>query len=85
MEKNGLEISWIATFPQNLALICLTVSEKTRFTDRRTKDGHLRHSIDCVTRAKNLDPSNQSCRLLRQLILSWHKSFKVVFIAKCSI
>ncbi len=31
--KNGLEIWWIATFPQNLALICLTDSEKTRFTD----------------------------------------------------
>ncbi len=31
----------MATFPQNLALICLTVSEKMRFTDagRRTDDG----------------------------------------------
>ncbi len=30
--KNGLEM-WIATFPQNLALICLMVCEKMRFTD----------------------------------------------------
>ncbi len=30
------------TFPQNLALICLTVSEKTRFTD---DDGRPRHGI----------------------------------------
>ncbi len=30
--KNRLEIWWIATFPQNLALISLMVSEKTRFT-----------------------------------------------------
>ncbi len=33
-----MEIWWIATFPQNLALICSTVSEKTRFTDGRTTD-----------------------------------------------
>ncbi len=33
--KNGLEIWWTATFPQNLALICFTVSEKTRFVDDR--------------------------------------------------
>ena len=43
--KNGLEIWWIAAFPQNLALICSTVSEKTRFTDGRTTDGRPRHSI----------------------------------------
>ncbi len=35
--KKGLEIWWTATFPQNLALICFTVSEKTHFTD----DGRL--------------------------------------------
>ncbi len=34
-----MEIWWIATFPQNLALIWLTVSEKTRFTDGRRTDG----------------------------------------------
>ncbi len=41
--KNSLEIWWIATFPQKIALIHLTVSEKTRFTDddgRRTTDAH---------------------------------------------
>ncbi len=31
-------MGWIAAFPQNLALIRLTVSEKTRFTDGRTMD-----------------------------------------------
>ncbi len=36
--KNGLEIWWIATFPQNLAFICLTVSEKARFRDGRMTD-----------------------------------------------
>ncbi len=37
--KTGLEIWWIGTFPQSLALICLTVSEKMRFTDDgRTDD-----------------------------------------------
>ncbi len=46
MEKNALEIWWIPTFPQNLALISLTVYENMRFTDgRRTDDGHLRHGI----------------------------------------
>ena len=35
-EENGLEIFWIATFPQDLALIKLMVSEKTSFTDGRT-------------------------------------------------
>ncbi len=34
--KNRLEIWWIATFPQNLALICLMVSEKTHFMDGQT-------------------------------------------------
>ena len=31
--KNRLEILRMAIFPQNLAIIRLTVSEKTRFTD----------------------------------------------------
>ena len=31
--KRGLEIWWIATFPQNLVLIPLMVSEKTHFMD----------------------------------------------------
>ena len=29
--KNGLEVQWTGRFPQNLALICLTVSEKAVF------------------------------------------------------
>ncbi len=42
-QKNGLEIWWKGTFPPNLALICLTGSEKTGFTDdRRTDDGRTR-------------------------------------------
>ncbi len=40
-EKIYLEIWWTATFPQNWALICLTVCEKTRFMD----EGRLRHGI----------------------------------------
>ncbi len=44
---------WIATFAQNLALICLTVSEKTRFTDDgRTDDGRLRHGISSADTVK---------------------------------
>ncbi len=35
-QKNHPEIQWIGTFPQNLALIRLMVSEKMRFTDGRT-------------------------------------------------
>ncbi len=42
-KKNGLEIWWKGTFPQNLALMCLTGSEKTGFTDAgRTDDGRPR-------------------------------------------
>ncbi len=36
--KIGLEIWWIAIFPQNLAFILLTVSEKTQIADSRTDD-----------------------------------------------
>ena len=51
--KNGLEIWWIPTFPQNLALICFTVSEKTRFTDGRTDDdGRLRQGISSADTVK---------------------------------
>ena len=62
--KNGLEIWWTATFPQKLALICLMVSEKMRFTDgwtdRRTTtdDRRPRHGIssaDTVTWSYKLD------------------------------
>ncbi len=49
-KKNGLEICCKGTFPPNLALICLTCSEKTGFTDERraddgwtTDDGRPRH------------------------------------------
>ncbi len=54
--KNGLEIWWIATFPQNLALICVTVSEKTRFTDGRTTDARATALalLTQSTRAKNV-------------------------------
>ena len=46
-EKNGLQIWWIATFSQNVALIRLTVSEKMRCTDgRRTDDGRPHHGIN---------------------------------------
>ncbi len=40
-KKNGLEIWWIGTCPQNLALIHSVVSEKTMSPDdgRRTDDG----------------------------------------------
>ncbi len=45
-EKNGLEIWWIATFPPNLALIPLMVSEKPLFMDDGwMDDGRLRHGI----------------------------------------
>ncbi len=36
--KIGLAISCIATFPQDLALIALTFSEETRFTDDARTD-----------------------------------------------
>ena len=54
--KNDLEISWIGTFPQNLALIHLMVSEKTRFTgDGRTTDDGATASalLTQSSRAKN--------------------------------
>ncbi len=35
-KKNGGDILWKGTFPPNLALICLTGSAKTGFTDGRT-------------------------------------------------
>ncbi len=40
-KKNGMEIWRKGTFPPNLALICMTGSEKTGFTDdgRTTDDG----------------------------------------------
>ncbi len=37
-EKNVLKIRRIGTFPLNLALFYFTVSKKTSFVDRRTKD-----------------------------------------------
>ena len=37
-KKNGLEIWWIHTCSQNLALIHSVVSEKTMSTDRRRTD-----------------------------------------------
>ena len=40
--KKGVEVWSIATFPQNLALIQLMFSEKTRFTD----DGRTTHARD---------------------------------------
>ena len=39
---------WTATFPQNLALICLMVSEKTLFTD----DGRPRHGFSSADTVK---------------------------------
>ncbi len=46
----------MATFPQNLALIRLTVSEKTRFTDDddgcKMDDGRLRHGISSAETVK---------------------------------
>ncbi len=45
--KRGLEIWSKGTFPPNLALICLTVSEKTGFTDDGWTDG--RTTDACVT------------------------------------
>ncbi len=48
-KKNVLEIWWKGTFPPNLALICLTGSEKTGFTDGRTDDGRPRdYSISAM-------------------------------------
>ncbi len=44
-KKNGLQIWWKGTFPPNLALICMTGSEKTGLrTDdgRQTDDGRPR-------------------------------------------
>ena len=38
-KKNGLEICRKGTFPPNLALICMTGSEKTGFTDDGQTDG----------------------------------------------
>ncbi len=52
-KKKSLEIWWIATFPKHLALIRLTVSEKTRFTDG-WMDGHPRHSISSADRGSTL-------------------------------
>ncbi len=39
--KNGQEMWWIATFPQNMAFIRLIVSEKTCLTDGRWTTTHL--------------------------------------------
>ena len=46
-QKNGLEIWWIGTFPQNLALIHLSVSEKTMSMAGRgtNDDGRPRYDI----------------------------------------
>ncbi len=53
---NCLEIWWIATFPQDLTLIPLTVSEKTRTTDGRPTTDVRATAIALLTqssRAKN--------------------------------
>ncbi len=46
-KKNDLEIWWKGAFSPNLALICLTGSEKTGFTDGRRTDG--RTTDNCLT------------------------------------
>ena len=38
VKKPGLEIWWKGTFPPNFALLCMTGSEKTGFTDDGRKD-----------------------------------------------
>ncbi len=38
--QSGLQIWWTATFAQNLALFCFTVSEKMYFADRGTEGRH---------------------------------------------
>ncbi len=59
-EKKYLEIWRKGTFPPNLALICLTGSEKTGFTDERQTDGRiLRTSDACVTTAALLCSSTK--------------------------
>ncbi len=47
-ERNDLEICWIGTFLQNLALICFTVSGKTGLIVRWTDDRR------CFRRTKNI-------------------------------
>ncbi len=39
-KKNILEMLWTGTFPQNLALIHLTIAEKISLTDGRRTDAH---------------------------------------------
>ncbi len=48
-KKNGLEIWWIGTCPQNLALIHSMVSEKTVSTDDGRTDGRRRTTDARVT------------------------------------
>ena len=47
-----LEIWWVATFQQKLALIRLTVYEKTRLMDDGRADGHPRHGISSADTVK---------------------------------
>ncbi len=43
--KNGLEIWWKGSYPQNLASILAAVSETLEFTDHgQTDGGRLRHN-----------------------------------------
>ena len=51
--KSRLEIWWIATFPQNLALNSLMVSEKTRFTDG--DDGARATALSLLTVKKHFE------------------------------
>ncbi len=67
--KIGLEIWWIATFPQNLALIRLTVSEKTYFTDDdgRTTDTCARTCAwTCATALALLTQSSRAKNAYRR-------------------
>ncbi len=61
--KNGLEIWWTATFPQNLALIPFVVSEKMRFTD----DGRRYRTTDArATAIALLTQSNRAKNLISE-------------------
>ena len=50
--KNGLEIYWMGSFPQNLAWFHAAVFEKPELTDGWTDDGRLRHDSSSADKVK---------------------------------
>ncbi len=58
LKLKNLEIWWIATFPQNLALIFLTVSEKMHFMDGRMTDARA------MAKNQNTNPPSNCIQII---------------------